>query len=57
LEKEYGNIKITETDEGYRIEVKGKDLKEAFAACCCMPMSGSGKAMKSGCCEPEKESK
>ena len=29
MQKEFGNIKITETDEGYQIEIKGKDLESA----------------------------
>lgn len=55
MEKEKGQIKFIETDEGYRIEVKGKDLKDILC-CCCAPAVVGGKAVKAGCCEPsEKE--
>lgn len=54
MEKECGNIKVTETDDGYRINITGKNLKEAMG-CCCVPIGGMGKAMKIVCCEPEKE--
>lgn len=43
VEKERGKITVIETDEGFRIEVTGKDLKECFS-CCCMP--GSSKPGK-----------
>jgi len=56
MEKEKGQIKFIETDDGYRIEIKGKDLKEFMSCCCCIP-SGNVKAMKMDCCEPEKEGK
>ncbi len=55
MEKEHGQIKITETDDGFRIEVTGKNLKDSFS--CCMPMFGAGKAVKMDCCPPEKEKK
>ena len=47
-------ITITETDDGFRIDVTGKKLREAFS-CCCMPMVGAGMAIKSACCPPESE--
>jgi hypothetical protein len=56
MEKEYGQVKITETDAGFRIEVTGKSLKEAFS-CCCMPMFGAVRVGKSECCPPTKEKK
>jgi len=40
MEKEHGQIKFTETDDGFRIEVTGKSLKEAVS-CCCLPMFGA----------------
>jgi len=55
MEKDCGNIKVTETDDGYRIDITGKDLKEAIGCCCCVPVAGTGKAVKVSCCEPEKE--
>ena len=55
MEKEHGQIKITETDDGFRIEVTGKKLKDSFS--CCMPMFGAGKTVKMDCCPPEKEKK
>ena len=55
MEKEMGNIKFTETDDGYRIDIQGKDLKEAFG--CCFPMAGMGKGMKIECCATEEEKK
>ncbi len=53
MEKLIGQIKVTETDSGYRIDVEGKDLKGLFSCCgvtvcccknedcdCCGPKSG-----------------
>ena len=34
MEKEIGQIKVTETDDGYRVDVKGKDLKALYPGCC-----------------------
>jgi len=56
MEKECGQIKCTETDDGFRIEVTGKNLKEWFS-CCCMPGLKSSKESKSECCPSEKEKK
>ena len=44
MEKEFGQVKITETDDGYKIEVSGKKLKDAM--CCCMPMIASCRPAK-----------
>ncbi len=55
MEKELGQCKITETDEGFRIEVTGKKFKDAFS--CCMPMFAAGRMSKSDCCPPEEEKK
>ncbi len=49
MQKEYGNIKITETDDGFQIEIKGKDLKAALSKCCCQVMAS--------CCPPAEEKK
>ncbi len=58
MEKEYGQIKFVETEDGFRVEVTGKSLKEAFS-CCCLPMFGAGQArtVKVECCPPEEEKK
>ncbi|MCP4583950.1 MAG: hypothetical protein GY839_20245 [candidate division Zixibacteria bacterium] len=56
MDKEFGNVKITETDEGYRIDVTGKSLKEA-CGCGCIPMFISAKGAKMSCCEPGEEKK
>ena len=62
MEKETGSIKFFETDDGYRVEVKGKSLKEAMnCGCGCMPMFGAGMAQKvvycvpAECCPEEKK--
>ncbi len=55
MEKEKANIKITETDEGIRIDIAGKSLKDLGGCCvkvaseCC-----SGKEA-ADCCPEEKE--
>jgi hypothetical protein len=56
MEKEIGQIKFSETDNGFKIEITGKSLKDAMGSCCCMPM-GFGVKGKSECCPPEKEDK
>jgi len=53
MDKECGNIKVTETEDGYRIDITGKNLKEAMG-CCCVPIGVTGKAVKVACCETEK---
>jgi hypothetical protein len=53
MEKETGSIRFIETDDGYRVEVKGKDLKDAMnCGCGCMPMFGGAMAQKIVCCAP-----
>jgi hypothetical protein len=54
LEKEMGEIKFVETEDGFRIEAKGKKLKEALS-CCCIPLAGAAKAVRVECCPPEKK--
>jgi hypothetical protein len=50
MEKECGNIKITETEDGYNIEIKGKSLKASLSGCC--------GPMVMACCHPaDKECK
>lgn len=56
VEKERGKITFTETDEGFRIEVTGKDLKEWFS-CCCLPMFKQAGKGKSECCPSGEEKK
>jgi hypothetical protein len=56
MDKERGQIKFIETDDGYRIEIKGKDIKDMMS-CCGWPMFGAGRAIRVECCEPEAEKK
>jgi hypothetical protein len=56
VEKECGQIKITETDSGYRIDISGKDLKEMFSRCCAQ-VCCADEGKKVDCCQPEKEKK
>jgi len=51
LEKELGRIEFTETDDGYRVEVKGKSLKEALC-CGCLPIFGGSRMGRVECCTP-----
>ena len=47
MEKELGKITLTETEDGFRLEVTGKSFKEMmscgclpmFTACCCRSQS------------------
>ncbi len=54
MEKERGQIKFIETDDGYRIEVKGKDLSK-YLSCCCIPVAERGQAAKTDCCPPDEK--
>ncbi len=51
MEKECCNVKVTETEEGFRIEVKGEGLKEkfetVFKGCCSEEMR---KKVSQFCC-------
>jgi len=51
-EKELGQIRFTETDEGLRIDIKGKNLKD-LCGCCCGVMATAVKMKVAGCCEEE----
>ena len=46
MEKECCNINVTETEEGYRIDLKGENLKEKFEtmvkSCCGEEMKKKG---------------
>jgi hypothetical protein len=52
MEKEIGKVTIIETDDGYQIDVKGKDLKEIFRIQCC---PNDGKATDCSSSEEKKE--
>lgn len=56
-DKELGQIKFTETDDGLRIDIKGKNLKD-LCGCCCGVM-GTAVKMKAGdcCAEDDQEKK
>ncbi|MDH3891925.1 MAG: hypothetical protein OEV49_12650 [candidate division Zixibacteria bacterium] len=55
MEKEVGAIKFTETDDGVRIDIKGKGLKD-LCNCGCVPMMAFGfKGGSAECCSPEDE--
>ncbi|MBU8932858.1 MAG: hypothetical protein KOO62_02515 [candidate division Zixibacteria bacterium] len=56
MEKELGRIKVTETDDGYRIDVNGKDLK-GLCLCGCSPQESKDQSSATSCCEPTKEKK
>ncbi len=55
MEKECCNFKMTETEDGYRIDIKGENLKEKFDTvfknCCSEEMK---KKMSHFCCGPGK---
>jgi len=53
MDKEMGQIKITRTDEGFRIDVTGDTAK---LACCCCCTPADEKAV-SECCPPKEEKK
>ncbi len=48
MEKELGKVVFTETENGFRIEVAGKSLKEVLS-CCHWPMAVA-------CCQGKTES-
>jgi hypothetical protein len=52
-EKELGQIRVTRTETGIRLDIEGKDLKD-LCSCCCIVTDKSGKAE---CCPPETEEK
>ena len=54
MEKELGQVKITETDNGFRVDVIGKSLKE-LCSCCCLQVGGISQGKNSDCCPPEKD--
>jgi hypothetical protein len=54
MEKECCEIKVFETDDGFRLDVKGMKFKEAIK--CCIP-AGTRGAASINCCAEEKEKK
>jgi len=56
VEKECGQVKFTETDDGFRIEVTGKKLKDMLS-CCCIPFVKGAQVKASECCPPTEEKK
>jgi len=55
MEAECVQIKITETEEGYRLDVKGKKLKDLLA--CCVKVVKDESAEGSNCCESSSNEK
>ena len=55
-DKEQVQISVTETDDGFRVEVTGKSLKEVFSGCC-IPIVAACKDSSGKCCESDKEQK
>ena len=54
MEKELGQIKFTETDGGFRVDVTGKTLKE-LCSCGCLQVVVKGQDGKTDCCTPGKD--
>lgn len=51
MEKKLGQITFTETDDGFRVEVTGKSLKE-MCSCGCIPLFAAGGINATDCCPP-----
>ncbi|MFH1699971.1 MAG: hypothetical protein ABIE07_05220 [Candidatus Zixiibacteriota bacterium] len=56
MEKDCCQVKVTEIDNGYKIEVTGDDVKSKFADCC-GPKMGMMKIETSECCPDESKGK
>ncbi len=56
MSKKFGEIKITETEDGFHVDVKGKKFGQMFSRCC-MPVMVNCGCDTSECCPPEKEKK
>ncbi|MFC1475499.1 hypothetical protein ACFLQW_00675 [Candidatus Zixiibacteriota bacterium] len=54
MAKEFGEIKITETEDGFQVNIKGKNFKEMFSRCC-MPVLVSCGDQAADCCPPATE--
>jgi hypothetical protein len=52
MEKECCQVKFIETDDGFKIEVIGKSLKEAMS-CCCLPIGHFAQKPGFECCPPK----
>jgi len=50
MEKDTGSFKVTETEEGFRIDVSGKALKMLFSSCDCGCNDEKETEGKSSCC-------
>jgi hypothetical protein len=50
MEKEIGQFRVVETDDGLRVEIKGEKFKEMFS-CCWLPMCCGSKS--ANCCPPD----
>jgi len=55
MEKEWARVKITETDEGYRVDITGKNLKDLLA--CCVKVVKDEPAEGSSCCDSSSSEK
>jgi hypothetical protein len=53
MEKECCQVKFIETDNGFKIEVVGKTMKEMMSACC-IPIACCAPKTSSECCPPSK---
>lgn len=50
MEKEVGQVRVVETDDGLRVEIKGEKFKEMFS-CCWLPMCCCN-SKNTDCCPP-----
>jgi len=53
MEKEKASVRITETDEGIRIDITGKNLKD-LGSCCAKVVSECCSDKEADCCPDEK---
>lgn len=54
MDKEKYSVKCVEIEGGYKIEIKGPDLK-GLSAGCCVPLVVKCGESKSECCPPEEK--
>jgi len=56
MEKECCQVKFIETDNGFKIEVVGKTMKEMkeMMSACCIPIACCVPKTSSECCPPSK---
>lgn len=50
---QFGEMKIMETEDGFRVEVKGKTLGQMLSRCCCVPVTVHCGDKTAECCTPE----